>query len=211
MPRGIRKDIVIDAILNGIKNAEKTHEQWSGGDSLAYTAEHLINGFIVASIMEVTGAKYLTLENSCKETIDAACPDRRGRIADAARPGGRVDLRLWWAKHLPRAVIEVKNSVWSYDAQCAPDIDRIAKLLLIGNQNTLQFGVFAFFTSADDGKIKTADEKLEGGYSTILSRARLTCGSSLRVTGAKTPRRYSESSWLGACLFHIAFKMTAII
>lgn len=62
MPRQIRQDVVIEAILNGIERAEETYEQWSGGASLAFTAEYLINSFIAMSIMEVSGAKFITVE-----------------------------------------------------------------------------------------------------------------------------------------------------
>lgn len=200
MPRQIRQDVVIDAILNGIEDAEKAYEQWSGGASLAFTAEHLINAFIAKSIMQVSGAKFITVEDSCKYAIEKACIGRKGKIAKATRANGRIDLLLWWAKDKPRAVIEVKNNVYNYKGQCAADIDRIARLLLIGAENSLQFGIFAFYSSVDDGKVKTATEKLEHRYQTVLSRAFSAWDKQLSINGIKRVHKYGNGAWLGACI-----------
>jgi len=200
MPRQIRQDVIIEAVLDGIEEAEKTYEQWSGGASLAFTAEHLINAFIAKSIMKVSGAKFITVEQSCKGAIEAACGKRKGRLAHATRSGGRIDLLLWWAKDLPRAAIEIKNNVYSYEGQCAADIDRIAKLLLIGTENSLQFGLFVFYSSVADGKIKTAKQKLENRYRTILSRAQSAWGQSLRIEGTNRVHEYGDGAWVDACV-----------
>lgn len=200
MPRQIRRDVIIKAALDGIEEAEKTYEQWSGGASLAYTAEHLINAFIAKSITKVSGAKFITVEQRCKEAIEAACGKRKGRLAYATRSGGHIDLLLWWGKDLPRAAIEIKNNVYSYEGQCATDINRIATLLRIGTKNSLQFGLFVFYSSVDDGKIKTAQQKLENRYQTILSRAQSAWGQSLRIEGINRVHKYGNSAWLSACI-----------
>lgn len=200
MPGQIRQDLVIKSILNGIEDAEKTYKQWSGGVSLAFTAEHLITAFIAKSVMKVSGAKFITLEESCQYAIEQACPGRKGQIPNATRPNGRIDLLLWWAKDLPRAAIEVKNNVYSYNGQCAADIDRIARLLLIGSKNSLQFGIFVFYSSADDGKLKTAKEKIENIYQTVLSRARSGWDKKLSIKGFKRVHKYGDGAWLGACI-----------
>jgi hypothetical protein len=124
----------------------------------------------------------------------------QGRLAYATRSGGHIDLLLWWGKDLPRAAIEIKNNVYSYEGQCAADINRIAKLLLIGTKNSLQFGLFVFYSSVDDGKIKTAKQKLENRYRTILSRAQSAWGQSLRIEGTNRVHEYGDGAWLNACV-----------
>lgn len=197
MPHQIRQDVIIEAVLDGIEEAEKRYEQWSGGASLAYTAEHLISTFVAKSIMKVSGAKFITVEQSCKGAIDYY--KRKGRLARATMPGGRIDVCLWWAKDLPRAAIEIKNNVYNYKGQCAADIDRIANLLMMSG-TTFQFGLFVFFSSMADGKIKTAKQKLEDKYRTILSRAQSAWGQSLRIGGTNRVHKYGNGAWLAACI-----------
>lgn len=199
MPRQIPQKLIIQAVLDGIEDAEKTYEQWSGGEWLAYSAEHVISGFVARSIMKIPGSQYLTIEQRCRDAIESACGKRRGKLAQASRPDGRIDLLLWWAKDSPRAVVEIKNNVYNYNGQCEADVDRIANLLLMSN-TTLQFGLFVFYSSADDGKIKKATDKLTGRFRNVLSRARVAWGKSLRVSGILKLHEYGNGAWAGACI-----------
>lgn len=90
--------------------------------------------------------------------------------------------------------------MYSYEGQCAADIDRIAKLLLIGTENSLQFGIFVFYSSVDDDEVKMANEKLEHRYKTVLSRARFAWANQLCIEGTKRVHKYGNSAWLGACI-----------
>jgi hypothetical protein len=199
MSRQIPQKLIIEGVLDGIDDAENAYERWSGGEWLAYSAEHLISGFVARSIMEAPGSKFITIEQNCKAAIKAACGERRGRLAQATRPAGRIDILLWWAQDSPRAAIEIKHNVYNYEGQCGADINRIAKLLLM-RETTLQFGLFVFYSSADDGRIKTAEDKLETRYRSILSRAQSAWGKSLRVEGTKRVHRYGNGAWASACI-----------
>lgn len=120
-------------------------------------------------------------------------------MAQASRPDGRIDLLLWWANDSPRAVVEIKNNVYNYKGQCEADIDRIANLLLMSN-TTLQFGLFVFYSSADDRKIKQATDKLTSRFRNVLARARAGWGKSLQVSGDLRLRKYGNGAWAGACI-----------
>jgi hypothetical protein len=103
----------------------------------------VISGFVARSIMKVRGPQYLTIEHSCRDAIESDCGKRRGKLAQASRPNGRIDLLLWWANDSPRAVVEIKNNVHNYKGQCEADIDRIAKLLLMSNTNFSSDSLFS--------------------------------------------------------------------
>lgn len=101
MPSKISQKQIIDAILDGIEGAQEVYEEWSGGVWLGYTAEHVISGFIARSIMEIPGSKYLEIEPRSKEIVKAASANRRGKLAQALRPEGHIDMCLWWANSSP--------------------------------------------------------------------------------------------------------------
>lgn len=67
MPRQTSQKLIIQAVLDGIEDAEKTYEQWSGGEWLSYSAEHVISGFVARSIMKIPGSQYLTIEQRCRD------------------------------------------------------------------------------------------------------------------------------------------------
>ena len=199
MPCQISQLKIINAVLDGIENAEKTYEQWSRGEWLAYSAEYVITVFVATSIMKIPGSKYLTIEHDCRDAIESACGKRRGKLARVSRPDGRIDLILWWASDSPRAVIEIKNNVYNYAGQCKADIDRIAHLLLMTN-TTLQFGLFVFYTSADDGPRKKATDILTDRFNRVLSRVKKDCRKSIYVRGINKIHNYGNGAWLEACV-----------
>lgn len=199
----------MQSILNGIYNAEKAYEKWSGGEILAYTAEHVLYNFISESIMKISGPKYVEIEPKCKDVIYAACGKRRGRLSLAARPNGHIDILLWWAKDKPRGVIEIKHNVYYYE-QCSADIKRIISLLN-SRPTTLQFGIFAYYSSASDGKIKTAKEKLTDLYNRILSQIKTTYEKNWKIDGDQKIIEYKDfenipSAWAGSCVLIKPYK-----
>ena len=85
-----------------------------GGWWLAWTAEHVMNGFIARSIMRIPGSKYLDVEPRTKDIADAANTNRRGKLAQDLRPTGHIDMCLWWANGSPRATIKIKHNTYNY-------------------------------------------------------------------------------------------------
>ncbi len=80
--------------------------------------------------------------------MDVAGANEKGFISSEIRANGRSDIVLWWADGTPRAIIEVKNSVYGI-TKIDKDIRRIKSVL---NQekkySKIQFGIIAFYTDA---------------------------------------------------------------
>ncbi|MDD4859055.1 MAG: hypothetical protein PHR56_02495 [Dehalococcoidales bacterium] len=200
MPPSISIPLIIEAILSGIEDAQKQYKKWSGGEWLAYTAEHVITGFVAKRIWEIPGPKYLEIEPKCGETIKQSCVKRRGGLAQALRPDGHVDMCLWWAKSDPRAIIEIKHNAYSYVVQCDKDIQRIDSSLK--RNTTLSFGIFAFYSSADDsknGKIK-AKVRLNKRFDTIESRIIEKYGKRLKIKSERRVHKVGGSAWGADCI-----------
>jgi len=102
MPKQARRDAIVEAILQGIENAQRVYKKWSGGDWLWEAPEYLMTVQVARAIASIEGPKYVTIERSTKATMDDACAITKGRIPKRARPSGRVDIVVWWANGFPR-------------------------------------------------------------------------------------------------------------
>ena len=204
MPRQISQELVSEAILDGFDNAQKAYKQWSGGWVLSSSAEHVVYVFIAMAIRKIPGTKYLRIERSCKDVRRDACGNRPGQPAQALRLNGHIDIVLSWANDKPRAIIEIKNNVYNYEGQCKRDIERITTLLR-SRPTTLQFGIFAFYSSATNGR-KTAKEKLEKRFNSIMSRIKVAYGESFKVSGIQRVRDYDNSAWACSCIVMKPYK-----
>jgi hypothetical protein len=198
MPRQISQKLVECAILDGYDDAQKTYQQWSGNYLLHTSAEHVVYAFIAKAIWKIPGSKIIKIEQKCKEVRDSACGSLRGRPAHALRINGHIDIVLSWASEKPRAIIEIKNSVYNFKGQCSGDIERITNLLSLPD-SSLQFGIFAFYSSAADGK-KSAQKKLENRHNSILSRIESSYGDSFEISGSQRVNKYSDSAWASSCI-----------
>lgn len=176
MPNGNqsqRGPVPIKAIIkktrSGIVKAQKDYEAWSGGLWLFEAPEYMLTMYIAKELWTLSGRKkprlYLTLESNVRGVLKDAGGMGRGKISEAARPGGRSDIMLWWGSNdMPRVVIEVKRWVSDSATEIKQDIERI-NTMLRKRDNSFQCGLVAFYTSRWD---REGDG--EGARSTIKDR-----------------------------------------
>jgi len=201
MSRQIPISKVVDATLDGFKEAQRSYEKWSGGYWLWQAPEYLISSSVAKSIAGLEGAKYITLEHGATSTLEDAGAKGKGRLPGNIREKGKVDILFWWGDGSPRAVIEIKNQIYSKD-QYEKDIKRIGAFLSKNKeQSSLQFGIFAFYESAEDGPIKSSREKVTDRVNKIYKNCREILDGgyevSLKMTDIHT---IDDSSWVAACL-----------
>ena len=89
MSKSVPQARIVDAILDGIGDAERNYEKWSGGEILASTAEHVMYDFIARALMKIPG------QNIFRSSQDVKIPLRQ----PAGKEGGnylkqfeRVDI-----------------------------------------------------------------------------------------------------------------------
>ena len=145
MSKAISIDKIIEATLDGIDESMEVYQEWSGGEWLWNAPEYLIIVKIAENISKIEGSKYITLEDNVDYLLDLAKAKGQGKVSGKARTNGRSDIVLWWANGTPRAIIEVKNSVFSLE-KISKDLDRIREILKRKKSNsTLQFGLISFY------------------------------------------------------------------
>lgn len=201
MPRSISIEQIIDATLNGIEQSQTKYENWSGGYWLWEGPEYLITINVAENIAKLAGTKYLTLEHSATHTIEDAGARGKGRLPRDIREQGKVDILLWWASDLPRAIIEIKNQIYSKD-QYFKDIRRIKEFLKRNSTlSSIQFGLFAFYDSAFDGARKTAAEKIQDKIETVKENIREILGDNFNISVKKSKTyQVEEDAWIAVCI-----------
>lgn len=155
---------VVDSTLYGIKESMETYKNWSGGEWLWNAPEYLITIKIAENIFKIKGIKYITLEDK----VSLILKESNICIKDLKikRINGKYDMVLWNIDEMPRAIIEIKNKVYSYK-KIAKDIERIKDSLKNKKSKTsLKFGIMAFYISREFKK-GNAKEKIEARIRTI--------------------------------------------
>jgi hypothetical protein len=200
MPPSLSINKIITAVLKGIELSQKKYEAWSGGWWLWAAPEYLITVNVAENIAKLAGSKYITLEESSRDAIEDAGAKGRGRLPRTIREHGRVDIVLWWASETPRAIIEIKNQIYT-NAQYIKDVERIKEFLKRNSQSsTLQFGLLAFYDSADEDIHKNADEKITAHVERIYQNSTLLLGEKFKIQKFLTKiHSDEESAWAGVC------------
>ena len=205
-------DKIIKKTLSGIVKAQKDYEGWSGGSLwLRHAPEYMLTTYIAKDI----GAYYLTLESSVRDTLTLESSARdivqdargigSGRLPEAVRLDGKIDITLWRGNdETPRAVIEVKKQISNAKAiKIKNDIIRI-KHLLRKEENAFEFGLIAFCTAnkgggGDGTKARaTIEERLEN----IECRTRKILGRKRCLSRHDSPISVADdnSAWVASVL-----------
>ncbi len=201
MPKSLSIDQIVAATLNGIGQSQRKYEKWSGGYWLWEGPEYLITINVAENIAKLSGAKYLTLEHSAVHTIEDAGGRGKVRLPRDIREHGKVDILLWWASDLPRAIIEIKNQLYSKH-QYFKDIKRIKEFLKWNSTlSSIQFGLFAFYDSAFDGVRKTAAEKIQDKIERVKENIQEILGDNFDVL-VKQSKTYQVDgdAWVAVCI-----------
>lgn len=195
-------DVISKAIISGIEKAHEDYRRMSGGYWVWTAAEYMLTTYIAKELSDMRGAKFVTVESNGLSSMDHAGAIAPGPKPSKARLSGRFDILLWWGKAKPRAVIEVKNqpggpSCWYHD------IDRITSVLRINkDKSTIKFGAFAYYYSAADGKLLSAEEKVFNKFERVEQyvREKLPDGYSVYQVTSDIYDEGSEGAWGAACL-----------
>jgi len=148
MAKVVTQDKIIEACLDGIEESFLVYKKWSGGEWLWNAPEYLITVKIAEEIAKISQKQLVTLEDNLEYLLDVAGANEKGFMSSDIRANGRSDIVLWWGNRTPRAIVEVKNSVYGI-TKIDKDIRRIKSVLKQEKKySKIQFGVVAFYTDA---------------------------------------------------------------
>lgn len=126
----IKKSKVIAAIHEGVFNAHKKYEKWSGGE---WIGDYGVEGFLVSEIASTIhqfqeDGEHLYLELPFSDIkARSGARKRRGRPTKGIRMARRVDIALCNENNEPVYVIEVKRK-WD-NTQCEKDLQKLRDLV----------------------------------------------------------------------------------
>lgn len=151
MSRGFPSAELQGWVLEGIEAAFDEWQEMSG-EWLKTAPEYLLTVRVAQALKAAIPAEKRTLlmEPHVAQTLANAGGVQRGPNAAKLRAGGRYDIVIGQGNGLPRAVVELKNPLWTPMGNAAlNDLHRICRTLLQGKSNTqLYTGLFAFYTSS---------------------------------------------------------------
>lgn len=201
MPHQISQPNIIHAAINGIQDAQNTYVSYSDGEWAWRGPEYLLCANIASRLFKLDGAKHITLESNVTKTLASADAAKRGAPKKSLRKNGRFDIVLWWGSGLPRAVIEVKNGVYSY-SQIYMDVERISEALVSSRiRSSIQFGMVAFYISAKDNAKTKAEKQILSILKTLFNHTidSIPRGAVVSLHHG-TIHTVGTSAWVGACL-----------
>jgi len=103
----VSKDEILKACINGIEKSFNEYLEWSYGEWLWNAPEYLLTVNIAKELWNIEKeAKFITLEDNIRYTLENANAKIKGKLANAVRSKGRSDIIFWWGKATPRGVIE---------------------------------------------------------------------------------------------------------
>ena len=171
MSQAVSMDEIIDATLNGILEAQQLYADWSAGEWLWNAPEYFLTVKIAENIAKIEKSKFITLEDKVANILTSANAKGRGKISERMRITGRFDIIIWWADRTPRAIVEVKNQVDTYN-KIEQDIIRIIEIIKRKYvDSSLQFGAIAFYMSKTYSK-GNAVNKLQNQINNIFESAK---------------------------------------
>ncbi|MGE4270922.1 MAG: hypothetical protein AB7E44_11625, partial [Acidithiobacillus sp.] len=117
---------------------------------------------------------YIELECNVRDTLRDAGATQRGRIPNRLRPAGKFDILLWGnndkGELLPVAPIEVKVRPWQLRV-VKQDLKRLVHSLRGNPKNSIQFSIFSFHASYEDGKHTNAVDRTKSLLKRIMKLA----------------------------------------
>jgi hypothetical protein len=206
MARNVSQKLIFDSIIRGFEEAQEKYEKMAGGWWLGHAPEYFLTSKVAETIAEDTDL-FVTLEHGISDIVCEAGIQCKGPMPKKMRNNGRADILIWWASDYPRAIVEVKNNVFSINKlKC--DIDRIDKLLKKnGTSGKLQFGCLAFHTcAASNSRNKKATEILSQRIKIFYENLKNRFDGTYRISKHSTDlSKFSklDEAWVGVCFgFH---------
>ena len=206
------QESVIQALLEGIQNAQKNFLFWTNNRlSLSFGPQKIISIHVAQELSLIENAPEVFIDATVADILRCSLADRRAFKAymqDHALSQGTFSITLdeRFNHHnnndsISRVIISIHNGVRTMKPEYAHDIERICKMLQRTQQegSTLDYGMFAFYADISElARKKLAKRRVElmEGFNTVVSRF-----PSLRAKFVATPiyKVCDAGEWMAGC------------
>ena len=195
----VAQEEIEDKILDALEKSQKDYEKMSGGDMC--NAEYWITTYVARALWNLCGNGAVYLESNISDTLEDA------GLKGGRRNAFRYDIVLYKRNEDPRAIIEIKNSLYSGKIRTGAvmkDVKRVCDSLTSANFN---FGVVGYAVSRKDGSRKKGKDKLKDHAENIDKKAKIIAQ---KKGGLKAKFKYNkikegsydeiELAWLVGCI-----------
>ncbi|MBF0627078.1 MAG: hypothetical protein HQL91_02550 [Magnetococcales bacterium] len=187
MPEPMSKEQATGAVLSGIINAFDKYTKWNGLHLLNKAPEYLVTCNIAEALFEAGKAKkFIALEGNVRSIMKDGLAVGPGKPKDDLRIDGRSDIALYNSDGNPEIIVEVKSPLFSLNKNAINDIKRIRSVLAKNHENnTLRFGLFAFYTSEENSTRNKAEDILTKRLEGMAENARKCCDCTITLEQRK--------------------------
>ncbi|WP_414039521.1 hypothetical protein ACJU26_10040 [Acidithiobacillus sp. M4-SHS-6] len=173
---------IANEIISAIEGAHHEYVKWSGGYWLWRAPEYFTTVRIADKLIKLKEISYIELEHGVRDALEIAGANGPGRRPKLLRVNGRFDILLYGEKndagdYLPMTAVEVKVRPWDHQ-KSDEDVCRLIELIKLRNRNSIQFSVFAFHVSYDNGRRDKAGTRIKNFFKRIEGKTEETLTNS---------------------------------
>ena len=199
----VAQETIENKILDALEKSQVDYEKMSGGNMC--NAEYWITTYVARALWKLCGDGTVYLEGNIPDTLECA-GRRQGRSnASLENSQSRYDIVLYKKNEDPRAIIEIKNSLYSGKIKTGAIMKDVVRVCDSLNTAKFNFGVVGYAVSREGGKIKEGKTKLKDHAESIEDEAK----SIAKEKGLKAEFRRKikkgnddeeEPAWLVGCI-----------
>ena len=206
------KESIVESVLEGIIKAKENFLFWTNGRLfLSYGPQKIITIHVAQALGAMKESPEVYIEATVADILRCSLPDRKAYtkyMQNNALAQGTFNITLDERfshesdnDSVSRVIVSIKNGVRGAKPEFSNEIERICKMLDRDacSQNSLDFGVFAFYSDLSDNARKKLEKRLPAiikSFDVVVSKfPSLT--SSFKGTGIQKVPEVGE--WCALC------------
>lgn len=155
-----KRDIIVDAVLEGITKANKNFSFWTNDRlTLSYGPQKIITIHVAQEIAAIKDAPEIFIDATISDILRCSLPQRNlfvEYMRDNSLSQGTFSITLDERSEyendgdsISRAIISIKSEVINIKPEYTDEIERICKMIKRDtyDSSTLDYGVFAFYSN----------------------------------------------------------------
>lgn len=203
---------IIDAILDGIKIAEKKFSFWTNGRLfLSYGSPGMLTLHVASQIANLQDAPEIFIDATVADILRCSLPSRNEypsymKANNLAQGTFNITLdeRFEHANDndsISKVIISLENGVRSVKSEYSDEIKRICKMInpTACAQNSLEYGIFAFYSDLSDNARKKLVKRVPELVKSFNNVVKKFPALQSRYCGVDIVRVADKGEWCAGC------------